>query len=58
MKEEIKILSATNEYIKKKIDLIENDSDEESDNSVVKQSEEIEPQTNIVDFKCIKRLYY
>ena len=54
MREEIKILSASNEYIKKQIDLIENNSDEESDDTVVKQSEEVEAQTNIVDFKCIK----
>ena len=54
MKEEIKILSASNKYIKKQIDLIEDDSDEESDSTVVNQSDEIEVQKNIVDFKCSK----
>ena len=36
MKIEIKILSTLNKYIKKQIYLVEDNSDEESDNSVVK----------------------
>ena len=52
IKEEIKILSASNQYIKKKIDLIENESDEESESDVVKEPNMVEMEKVVVNLKC------
>ena len=48
----IKILSASNQYINKKIDLLENESDQESESAVVKEPDVVGMEKVVVDLKC------
>ena len=51
--EQIKILSASNQYINKKIDLLENESDQESESAVVKEPDVVEMEKNVVVWNVV-----
>ena len=50
--EQIKILSASNQYIKKN-DLLENESDQESESAVVKEPDVVEMEKNVVVWNVV-----
>ena len=54
IKDEDKLLDASNKYMKEQIDLLEEDSDEESDSGDVKKSDEEEPHKTDIKLKCVE----